>query len=333
MKITIALLLGLMITQIPSQAFAKGPGLSGGGNAVGDELLDFAEARDLTPFDPSTAEAFQTIVDPLLKNLGQKLPGFEQDMRTVLSVEKRKWLYVDQPLSKANCENYSLVDNGISVVACQDKHKIIVYRPWFQRVSTKNQAGLLVHEAVRGLAMFYNKYESLSPDIEEGIREVVRTIFNNPSIDADKLNNFLVSKIGSNGYITMEALNALNARVDAVNAKLPGVNDLIKKLAEDYPFDSNCVTSNNKLRKYLASYERIMPTISKYGSDEDYDLREHITLSKEFDTLKWRSTSIRTLIDEHWSLFGSDDELYEAKGQLCENLKYAPIPPAKHYTR
>ena len=146
----------------------------GGGNAVGNELLDFYENSGTTQIIFTETREYKEIIQPLFEQLDSKLPGLSQKLME--AAHQRIWLIDPKPLEdESKCINSSIIRVEKQVVACQNSFDVRLKKQWMESpaVSLENKAGLLVHELGRFQAL---KPNSRISDV--GLHAVVRAIFN-----------------------------------------------------------------------------------------------------------------------------------------------------------
>jgi len=141
------LIAGLLSLSLNAQAASGGGSAdTGGGNAVGNQLLDLFENEGTTTINVTQLKAYQQVLKPLFERIEQKIPRFTE---YILGRSLNKtWLMDPKPLSKA-CINESMIDVARTPVACQTGLQVRIYETWYKKVDLKNQAALLLHEFFR----------------------------------------------------------------------------------------------------------------------------------------------------------------------------------------
>jgi|GEM_PF-4925684 hypothetical protein len=182
MKKIVFLLAGLLSLSLNAYA-ARGGGSAdtGGGNAVGGQLLDLFENEGTTPINVTQLKAYQQVLKPLFASIEEKIPMFEKYL--LGSIQDKTWLMDPKPLSKA-CINESMIDVAKTPVACQTKLQVRIFEPWYKKVDLKNQAALIVHE------LFRNKALRLERSDEE-VNYITRIVLNAESYTARELQNHI----------------------------------------------------------------------------------------------------------------------------------------------
>ena len=151
MKMINYLIAGLLSLSLNAQAARNGGSAdTGGGNAVGDQLLDLFENEGTTTINVTQLKAYQQVLKPLFERIEQKVPMFEKYL--LARVQEKAWLMDPKPLSKA-CINESMIDVAKTPVACQTRLQVRIFEPWYKKVDLQNQAALIVHELFRNKAL------------------------------------------------------------------------------------------------------------------------------------------------------------------------------------
>lgn len=171
----------------------------GGGNAVGDVLLDFYEGSEvesayaeLKEFSISDLESISEIdlkpVSETLSSIQQEISKdfFNWDMffRYRQNTPSKRWFFTSQQLpsralglTEEMCLNVSdRVTAKQTIVACQDDRKVVLYLPWLKSANETNQSGLFLHEL---LIEKYSKSFESKRDLETFVRRAVHYIFSN----------------------------------------------------------------------------------------------------------------------------------------------------------
>lgn len=141
-KAMLAAVAALMLTTLV-HAESKG---GGGGNAVGNELFDFAESGTRVSVK---SFSFYPIVQHVLQAVGEASPQFRIQLAN--AIEMSKWTLDKNPLNTTDCFDKSLSGIAKTVVACQNQIEIRFFEPWLMnpKVSARDKAALIIHEGVR----------------------------------------------------------------------------------------------------------------------------------------------------------------------------------------
>lgn len=143
---------------------------TGGGNAVGNQLLDLFENTGTTKIDLLKLPTYQKVVLPILEKAEKKVPGVTKIL--LAPVKEKVWLFDTKPLSRKNCTNSSMIEVAKSVVGCQNSLEVRLYKPWYDKVDSVQQAALILHEIFRGLALQHREHHEIT---DEGIAFLTRT--------------------------------------------------------------------------------------------------------------------------------------------------------------
>ena len=177
----LTLLLLVSMQCLSTHADDQGGGSTGGGFATAEgELLDFAEAKGSgkVPMEITNYRAAYKIVNEIqekLKNL-KKITATQSQhpisSSFKFSLSNKVWLFSQEELKNTKTkEIHVLLDKKTKKqIAVQNKNKIIVYRPWFEKASALQQAGLIVHEVFMNIAMEYGIDHN-------NVRELTRALF------------------------------------------------------------------------------------------------------------------------------------------------------------
>ena len=247
-------------TQLPRAMSALGSEGVGGGNAIGDQLFDFAEIPlEQTKINVKNLPAYQQVLS-ILKSVKRKIPGLAIDLEKV--AESKTWYMIDHKLSQDNCRDASVVSYQTVVVACQIDDSIYIDKAWYLRVTEANQIGLLLHEMVRGLVESNTETKTLSHFArEQGIRTLTRALCFQSEISSDDLQkileqlNFVLEKTPL--YLIGEADSSYRT-VDQILERNKGnvlatqlYNDMIRKnfVPQKQYFDANCQIASQELEK------------------------------------------------------------------------------------
>lgn len=160
----------------------------GGGNAVNDELFDFAEAG--TRFKIETLAIAPKLNEVLFK---LKLVSPQLSLKLDRAVRNSRWVFDTHPLSQTGCVNESLSGTSKTVVACQNQIEIRIFKPWFlnPKVSDRNKVGLLVHEAVRRIGYQDPFVTQVTRDIFDVVEDTI-----SPSEFLDSVNSYAGNGVG-----------------------------------------------------------------------------------------------------------------------------------------
>jgi hypothetical protein len=190
----------LLILGLSTKVYAGvGADAGGGGNAVGNVLLDFYEGtaveeayNELKEFSISNLESVTEInLKPVSETLSSIQDEITRDFynwdmffRYKNNIPSKKWFFTNKRLpSKAlglteeMCLNVSdKVTARQTIVACQDDKKVVIYLPWLESTNDLNRSGLFLHELL--IEKYFNSFESKRA-LETFVRRAVNYIFNN----------------------------------------------------------------------------------------------------------------------------------------------------------
>lgn len=163
---------------------------AGGGNAVGGTIFDDVENDGSDVVNPAKIAA---LVNPLLKNLDEKLPDMAAQLRA--GIKGVTWYMESKGLNQNGpCRNNTVVSVERTVVACQTKLAVRIDKTWFE-ANANSQGPLLVHEL-----LVYRQLR-LKDVSDEAVREVSRQI-RNPAIGAEDLKQ-AVKRAGFGTFLTV----------------------------------------------------------------------------------------------------------------------------------
>jgi hypothetical protein len=176
---------GMMVLSL--NAFAGGGVVdSGGGNAVGAQLLDLYENEGTEIINPTETEAYKQVLVPIFKNLNSKVK-FLSDMVMKPSITKT-WILDSKTLTDEACINHSMFTAQKQIVACQDNVEVRIEAKWFdKKADLKNQAALLVHEFLRGVALTNPKMN------DQSVKFLTRLFMSAESVTEQQLVNGLIN--------------------------------------------------------------------------------------------------------------------------------------------
>lgn len=156
----------------------------GGGNAVGSQLFDFYENEGSFHFKPDQIVLWNSEVLKLIQKANKFIPrlsvsgrGLGEDI--LLSIKSKKWILESKEITGASCRNESLVQTlNQKIVGCQNMFEVRLSAHWLvQEADVKNQAGLILHEAILSWLRDLEKAsDSSKENLEFKVREVNRLI-------------------------------------------------------------------------------------------------------------------------------------------------------------
>lgn len=142
------LVAALLLSPFTAQAGEGGAG-PGGGNGVGNRLFDFYDAETLTRLDVQNTQPFKKVLQPILSDIKSKLPNLGERLEEAL--KEKRWVLDAKPLASEGCLNKTLSGVKKTVIACQNAVEVRIKKQWFtsDKVTTKDKAGLILHELLR----------------------------------------------------------------------------------------------------------------------------------------------------------------------------------------
>lgn len=189
-KYFLVLFLSSLITTYASTALSGKDGMSGGGNAVGDELLDFYENKGTRVFNPKETKAYKEVLKQIFDYLDEKSPSVAAFLAE--GFESKTWLLEPKVISEDSCRNQSVIKAKKTTVACQNKNEIRISKAWMQSTDLTQQAGLIMHEllvhhALHDYALNNSQKDISRKEMESDVRNFNRKIFAREFLGADDL--------------------------------------------------------------------------------------------------------------------------------------------------
>jgi|GEM_PF-3800148 len=256
----------LLISTLSLSAFAGGGSAdTGGGNAVGNQLLDVFENEGTTTVRYAQLKAYKEVVKPILENTESKIP-FSTEL-LLSGVEGKVWLLDSKPLSRKACLNSSMIEVAKEVVGCQNHLEVRLYKPWYDKVNARQQAALIIHELVRGLSLSNRDYYQMS---DEDVAFVTRTLLQIEQYDEGQLIDIFARTSVTRQLAPYSAYVSLNKKI-----LMPDYRKLCMGNQRTNPWNSLISLSEITMNFTYSEGERdaaykIRNEMDSWSSDETY---------------------------------------------------------------
>lgn len=299
---------------------AEGTGSTGGGNAVGDTLLDFYENQGsvtLTKSQIKNLPAYKEVVAPKIKEVAERLPEFASDLLDGFS---KKWIMEPKELSKENCLNHGMLVHiaDQTVVACQDLFEVRIFKPWFDQVALHTQGGIILHELVTSRTISRAKFDR--ENAEKTIREMVRTLFTIPMVSDTEL-----QKVAIYQYFDLSKLPSRHLNKNfgyPPNSHMQRVRFFATQIHKD-----GCLNEN--IPKIFFKYRLWKQIADVYAMIEESEKLQADNLIF-YNLLKLQIISLSGIHDGKYDPRINDEAIREEKADACLVLERLIDPVGTH---
>jgi len=293
--------LDLRSAEMKAKLSSSGGADSGGGNAVGNELLDFYENNGSVRIVVEETEAYKKVLLPVISEIKRNhFADFE--LFTFIKANKI-WLLEPKVVKTEGCQNESIIRVNAKVVACQSKNEVRISKQWFEDKKTdlKNKAGLLLHELY--VSKIIGTPLNERAERERVLRMVVRMTFQPERLsDPSEKTLFsdLVKQFSGWDLIPERLADAIEGHKNTLRTLSPRVQAYCKNKTENekmsISFILQGVSDEDQNRQYstaLNSLHNFDPSFTAdfakvkathYGSWLEFDIDKFLT-SKSMATL------------------------------------------------
>ncbi len=196
-----------------------GPISDGGGNAVGTELFDFYENKNVEIKSIKEIISENNTLSANLQKLGEQFPEL---LKSLIEdgVGDKKWIFDHKEINpSAECKNATLVlVEKQKPIACQNKFEIRISKNWTASTNEMNVAGLVMHEIYLGYIM------NQAPTMDAKNRDYVVRMLNRATFQSDytAIENLIGTELNKRLWTKKEVEN-LNL-----------IKEHLKKYSSDY---------------------------------------------------------------------------------------------------
>jgi|GEM_PF-6839490 len=295
-KQILSFILSLAIAVFFSVTTQAGGISDGGGNAVGGTVFDFYENEGSTEATHEQIINWNTETTHIVAKANALVPQVgEQSSRglgdvLIQAIKSRKWILEPKPITKESCKNDSIVATvNQKIVGCQNFYEARLSVTWLKEEArnAKNQAGLIIHEAI--LMWLRDTQTELSKaDLEYSAREINRLLFSD--IDSPSFVqqiSGLVRKVVF--YNQQESAFEKSLPLEALKIKINfcsnnSVDDYTKVLALTAQYPKSYNTINTAFKMYLDSIrlQTLIDTKIKLSQDVSRDQSTLNAMKKDY---------------------------------------------------
>jgi len=182
-KILLLSLLTSILSFHSAPLLAKGDVDGGGGNRIGDQILDSYLAKRKVSHEKVLA-----ILEKHLKNLDQRVPNFANLLRERIKV--RNWFVVDKNVKFKRLGNErKLLSFDSQQVAIQDNRDVFINSDEFSKLNAEEQVNLYMHELIMSLKVDQKMLNNGGTKIitERDVEDLTGALIQNPPASEDEI--------------------------------------------------------------------------------------------------------------------------------------------------
>ncbi|OFZ52320.1 MAG: hypothetical protein A2381_13735 [Bdellovibrionales bacterium RIFOXYB1_FULL_37_110] len=244
---------------------SDGGDLSGGGNAVGNQLFDFYENEGTREITLEKLVVFKAVVAPILNAVASKVPSFKYQLLKI--AKTKKWYFESKPIGDNDCLNESMIKVDKVIVGCQDNYEVRIFQPWFDRndVTPEHKGGLIMHELLVG---FILQEKILDKSSEKNIRRMNRLLFTE-KLPGEKEFQLILNNYNFGHFMTASEENVINVEIEQVKHSVCAGNDALSSFVDAFLSKSMDGRYSSSIRHGFYKKALYLKRLETYADDSE----------------------------------------------------------------